>query len=235
MAKTIAIIGAGPGVGLAVAQRFGKEGYHVALLARNQEKLNDLVKQLEAQKISAASFYADVLDKNSLKDALAAVKKHFGAIDIIEFSPTPSMETMRRPRKIDVENATFHLDFQLLSAITVVQAVLPDMLSKKEGSLLFTTASSAQKPSATTASFGIAAGALLNYVRVLNNDLSAENIFVGIVSIGGLVYNTDEPDQELLKHFPPGTPVISSKEVAETHWKMHAEKSENEMIIGKTS
>ncbi|RLJ74610.1 SDR family oxidoreductase, partial [Pedobacter alluvionis] len=91
MVKTIAIIGAGPGVGFAVAKRFGKEGYNVALLARSEEKLNDLVKQLEAQEISVASFYADVLDRNSLKDALVAVKKHFGSIDVIEFSPTPSM------------------------------------------------------------------------------------------------------------------------------------------------
>ncbi|MFF5383675.1 SDR family oxidoreductase [Pedobacter suwonensis] len=234
MGKTIVIIGAGPGVGFAVAQRFGKEGYNVALLARSEEKLDNLVKQLEAQEISVASFYADVLDRNSLKAALSAVKKHFGSIDVIEFSPTPSMETMRTPRNIDVENAAFHLDFQLLSAITVVQAVLPDMLSKKEGSLLFTTASSAQKPTSMTASFGIAAGALLNYIRVLNNDLSAENIFAGIVSIGGLVYNTSEPDQELLKHFPQGMPAISSREVAETHWKMHSEKKENEMILGKT-
>ncbi|RLJ72488.1 hypothetical protein, partial [Pedobacter alluvionis] len=96
------------------------------------------------------------------------------------------------------------------------------------------TASSAQKPTSMTASFGIAAGALLNYIRVLNNDLSAENIFAGIVSIGGLVYNTGEPDQELLKHFPQGTPAISSREVAETHWKMHFEKKENEIILGKT-
>lgn len=231
MVKTIVIIGAGAGVGFAVAQRFGKEGYNVALLARNEEKLNDLVKQLEAQEISAASFYADVLDRNSLKDALSAVKNHFGSIDVIEFSPTTTMETMRTPRNIDVENATFHLDFQLFSAITIVQEVLPDMLSKKEGSLLFTTASSAQKPIPMTASFGIAAGALLNYVRVLNNDLSAENIFAGIVSIGGIVYNTDEPDPEILKFFPPGMPTVSSKEVAETHWKMHLEKRESEVIL----
>ncbi|RZL40761.1 MAG: SDR family NAD(P)-dependent oxidoreductase [Pedobacter sp.] len=61
MGKTIVIIGAGPGVGFAVAQRFGKEGYNVALLARSEEKLDNLVKQLEAQEISVASFYADVL------------------------------------------------------------------------------------------------------------------------------------------------------------------------------
>ncbi len=231
MVKTLVIIGAGPGVGFAVAQRFGKEGYNVALLARNEDKLKDLAEQLEAQEISVASFYADVLDRNSLRDALSAVKKHFGSIDVIEFSPTVTMETMRTPRNIDVENATYHLDFQVLSAITVVQSVLPEMLSKKEGSLLFTTAVSAQKPIAMTASFGIAAGALLNYVRVLNSDLSAENIFAGIVSIGGLVYNKDEPDQELLKHFPPGMPTISSKEVAEAHWNMHVEKRECEIIL----
>lgn len=45
--KTIAIVGAGPGLGLSIAKKFGKNGFQVALVARNEEKLNQLVAVLK--------------------------------------------------------------------------------------------------------------------------------------------------------------------------------------------
>ncbi len=232
MAKTIVIIGAGPGVGMAIAERFGAEGYNVALLARNKEKLNELTAQLTAKGISTTFFQADVLDRNTLIRALEQAKAHFGTVDVLEFSPASPMGTMRTPRNIDIENMLFHLDFQVLSAIAAVQTVLPDMLQRKEGSILFTTAPSAQKPLCVTGSFGVAAGALLNYARLLNKDLSSENIFAGIVSIAGIVYNGEQSNTEVFKHFPEGMPYVAAKDVAEAHWEMHTHRKEYEVIVG---
>ena len=73
VSKAIAIIGAGPGVGLAVAERFGREGFKVALIARNRETLSQLEVRLSAAGIDASSFPADVLDRTSLTDALGTL------------------------------------------------------------------------------------------------------------------------------------------------------------------
>lgn len=230
MKKTIAIIGAGPGVGLAVAERFGKEGYNVALLARNMEKLNLLKDDLLKKGIQAASFRADILDREHLTRSLQQVIHHYGVIDVLEFSPTPTWESMRTARNINVANEQHHLDYQVLAAITAVQAVLPQMLERKEGSILFTTASSAQHPVNRTASFGVAAGALLNYVRLLNMDLEEDNIYAGIVSIGALVVSENVSG----KHkgdFPEGMPTITAAEVAEAHWKLNKQRDVAEIIL----
>lgn len=232
MRKTIAIIGAGPGVGMAIAERFGKEGYNVALIARSQEKLSDCVNQLAAKGISSAYFQADILDRNTLTEALAAAEKHFGTIDVLEFSPQPPMHSLRTPKNIDVDNMQYHFDFQVLSAITAVQAVLPGMLERKDGSILFTTASSAQKPLVLTGSFGIAAGALLNYARSMNKELAPENIFAGIVSIAGMVYSSDEPDANFVNQFPKGMTFVAAKDVAEAHWQLHTNRNESEVFVG---
>ena len=56
------------------------------------------------------------------------------------------------------------------------------MIARRRGSLLFTTAPSAERPMQMTGSFGVAGGALLNYVRLLHDDLAADNIYVGVVS-----------------------------------------------------
>ena len=200
----------------------------MALIARNTDKLKILVSNLEKEGITAKYFTADVLDFKALEKALQDTKIHFGSIDVMEFSPTPPKDSMKQPRDITVTNEQFHLDLQLLAPIAAVQAVLPDMLAKKKGSLLFTTAASAQYPAAITGSFGVAAGGLLNYVRLLHNDLANENIKVAIVSVAGLIKSQDGNSQ----NFPPGIPVLEAGEVAELHWQAHLGNSAVEVYAG---
>ncbi len=81
--SVIAIIGAGPGMGLAIAKRFGAQGYKVALLSRNPAKQEPLLTTLAEQGIEAAAFAADVLDPASIASGLTAVKDRFGPIDVL--------------------------------------------------------------------------------------------------------------------------------------------------------
>lgn len=232
MANTIAIIGAGPGVGLAIAKRFGKEGFQVALLGRSMEKLDQLVFLLKQHGITAQSFVADVLNRDGLEQSLKQVIATLGGIDVLEYGPSPSFETLRNVTSLDVESVQHQLDFSVLGAITAVQTVLPAMLENKEGALLFTTAISAQNPVNLTANFGIAAGAQLNYVRLLHNNLKAENIFAGIVSIAGLVVPEGEAGEQLKANFPPGIPILTPEAVADQHWFLYTEQAQCEAIVG---
>jgi NAD(P)-dependent dehydrogenase (short-subunit alcohol dehydrogenase family) len=61
--STIAVLGAGPGLGLSMARRFGREEFSVALPARNPERLRILVKEPEQARMAAAGFSADVTDR----------------------------------------------------------------------------------------------------------------------------------------------------------------------------
>jgi NADP-dependent 3-hydroxy acid dehydrogenase YdfG len=228
MAKTIAIVGAGPGVGLAIAERFGQEGFRVALLARNGKKLEELVAVLRGKGIEAAAFPADVLDRPALVAALGKAAAHFGSIDVLEYSPTVTADTLRSPRTIDVANEQLHLDLAVLGAIAAVQAVLPGLLARKAGGLLFTTAASAQHPVTFTASFGVAAGAALNYARVLYQDLKADGIYAGIVSIAGLVVQRGQEHGPS----PSGLPLVAAQDVADAHWRLFTERNTPEVIVG---
>ena len=60
MAKSIVVLGAGPGLGNAVARKFGKEGYEVALLSRSQEKLDGYKEEFEELDIPVSVYAADV-------------------------------------------------------------------------------------------------------------------------------------------------------------------------------
>ena len=81
---SIAIIGAGPQLGLAIARTFGAQGYDVALIARNRAKLDSLVGQLASDGITAAAFPADVLDHPALTQAIGDAAARFGGIDVLE-------------------------------------------------------------------------------------------------------------------------------------------------------
>src|SRR5882757_1193736 len=218
--QTIAVIGAGPGVGRAVAERFGRGGYQVALLARDTTNLNGVADYLAERGVTARTYRADVLDRSDLAGTLATIGAEFGPIDVLEYSPVPPVGSMRRPRDIDADNELFHLDFAVLGAVAAVQAVLPGMIARRHGSLLFTTAPSAERPMQMTGSFGVAGGALLNYVRLLHDDLAADNVYVGAVSVAGIVTH-DQLDEQHLANFPPGIPRVPAADVAELHWHLH--------------
>jgi NAD(P)-dependent dehydrogenase (short-subunit alcohol dehydrogenase family) len=62
MSKTIAVFGVGPGMGRSVARRFGQEGFEVALVARNQTRLDAFTRELAADGIETAGFAGDLAD-----------------------------------------------------------------------------------------------------------------------------------------------------------------------------
>lgn len=228
MTPTIAIIGAGPGVGLAIAERFGREGFQVALIARQAAPLEQLAARLQQQGITAKGFTADARDRAALTQALHQVIAHFGAIDVLEYNPSPARDSIRTPRLIDVDAEQAQLDLTLLGAIAAVQTVLPGMLQRRSGAVLFTTAASAQFPVTFTASFGVAAGAVLNYARVLYQDLKPDGIYAGLVAIAGLVVQRGEEHQPS----PSGLPLVAAQDVADAHWRLYQERDTAETIVG---
>ena len=80
------VVGVGPGIGQAVARRFGREGYSLGLIARKKESLAGFVETLAATKIKAKGFPADAESAPSLGDALKAVEDDLGSIDVVIYN-----------------------------------------------------------------------------------------------------------------------------------------------------
>ena len=86
MAKTILVVGFGPGISSGVAEKFGKEGFSVALVARSEERLAEGVKSLEAKGVKAAGFTANAADPSSLRAAIAQARDALGPIAVIHWN-----------------------------------------------------------------------------------------------------------------------------------------------------
>lgn len=200
--KTLAIVGAGPGLGLSLAKTFGQREHRVALIARTQAKLDTYVQQLQALHIEAAGFAADVMNAPQLEAALARVKETFGPVDILEYSPLPNWtESDSAPVSVlDVtpESAIASLQMSVLGAITSVKAVLPDMLARGSGTLFFTTGISALIPLPSLGNVGIAVSGLRNYALNLHEALADRGIYAGTLCIGIRITKGDpekDPDR----------------------------------------
>ncbi|ASV67210.1 SDR family NAD(P)-dependent oxidoreductase [Cytobacillus kochii] len=182
--KTFAIIGAGKGLGLSLAKRFGKEGFQVALVARNAEKLQDMVNELSATGIESSYFIADIYSKEQIETAIISIKEKYGQIDVVEVSPVPGNYPPTSVLELTVENARDAFEGYAASSINIVNAVLPDMLERKDGALLFTTGLSAIYPFPMMGNIGVGIGGLRNYLTNLHTELLEKGIFVGHRSLG---------------------------------------------------
>lgn len=220
---SIAIVGAGPGLGLAVARTFGSHGFEVALIARDRAKLDSLVDTLGAKGVTAAAFPADVRDHAALTQALADAATRFGSIDVLEYSPldagTTALTTPSQSSPSDVQD---QIDFQLHGAIAATQAVLPAMREAGSGTLLYTTGAGSLDPVPAVGNVNAAAAALGNWVVNLHKELAASGIQAAHVAIDVTLGVTP-----VLPDFPTATP----EEVAPVYWELHTNRDEAERVF----
>lgn len=229
--KTLVIIGAGKGLGLSIAKRFGKEDFQVALVARNAEKLQEMVTELKVDGIESSYFTADIYKEEQIEQAINEIKEKYGQIDVVEFSPNAGNFPPTSVLELTTQNVKDQFNGVVASAIHVVNKVLPDMLNKNEGALLFTTGMSAMYPLPIMGNVGIAMSGLRNYITNLHAELSSKGIYIAHRSIGVLIksagsgtvndpdviadmwYHTYVEKQVWEEEFPKGiTPSITMKD-----------------------
>jgi NAD(P)-dependent dehydrogenase (short-subunit alcohol dehydrogenase family) len=216
----ITIVGAGPGLGLSIARIFGHQGFAVALVARNQDKLDGLVTQLAQDGVEAAGFPADVMDRPTLVAAFGRIKDRYGNVDVLEYSPAPHSPvpsvTMADALDVTVDNVQAQLEFYLYGAITAVQQVLPAMIERGHGTLLFSTGASSVNPMPMMGNVGIASAGLRNWVLNLNQVLAAQGVYVAHIPLAVWIGR--------------GGPESQPDTIAQLYWDLYTTRTEAEHL-----
>jgi NAD(P)-dependent dehydrogenase (short-subunit alcohol dehydrogenase family) len=209
---TIAIVGAGPGLGAAVARRFGAEGFTVALVSRNQERLDQLAADLQADGVTARGYVADVRDPESLVAALDRAAEELGTIEVLEYSPIPQREFLRPVLETTLDDLTSAVEFSVLGPVTAVQQALPGMRSLGRGTVLFVNGGSGARPNPAVAGTSVAFAGESAYATMLHDVLAPENVHVGQLIIPGGIR--------------PGHPTHDPDVLAGTLWRIHTDRGE---------
>ncbi|MGQ0622494.1 MAG: SDR family NAD(P)-dependent oxidoreductase [Panacagrimonas sp.] len=186
MAETCLIVGAGPGIGMACARLFAREGFDLALALRRPARLVDAVADLRRDSGREIRAYAaDAGDEASLTQLIADVRAAQSDPSVVIFNAASAQ--MGRPIGLDATRLLDELRANLVGGLVLAQQVAPAMKAAGGGTLLFTGGGFAYEPSMVYASLSMAKAALRNLAYTLAQELGGSGIHVGTVTVHGFV------------------------------------------------
>ncbi len=184
-----------------MARRFGAEGFSIALISRNQGKLDALAEDLGKEGIHARGFTADVRDPESIAAALEAATETLGPIEVLQYSPLPQKDFMRPVLETTPADLRGPIEFSIYGPVAAVHQVLPGMrfLGENRGTILFVNGGSAVKPGRSVTGTSVAFAGQAAYAQLLHEVLGEEGIQVSQLIIGGRIIEGDpEKDPNIL-------------------------------------
>jgi short-subunit dehydrogenase len=232
MSPVIAVLGAGTGLGAAVAHRFGREGFTVALVGRRRDRLEALRAELETAGIRSGVFIADLADPSGIPPLMRSIETELGAVDVVEYGPVSADLSFTPARDLDAAALSALVPLFLLSPVEVVAAVLPGMLKRGRGSILLTQGSFAVTPVPFASGPGPVMAATRNYVHSLAGELAGTGVHVGMLAIGASIDRSEmsELAQAEGDGATNGRSRVNPDDLAELYWGMHARHDAVEIV-----
>ena len=164
MSKSALIVGAGSGISAAFARALHRDGYKVALSARNTEKLADLAKETGAILIGADATKAD-----AVKALFAEVDRALGALDVVLFNA--SYRTRGPFLDLAPDEVAKTLAVSAFAGFLVGQEAARRMVAQGRGAIFFTGASASVKGYAQSAAFAMGKFALRGLAQSMAREL----------------------------------------------------------------
>ena len=181
------ILGIGPKNGAAFARRFDAAGYRLALLSRSQSTSGKLVEELT----DARAYQCDASDVDSVCEAFAAVQRDLGAADVLVFNAgSGSWQTIE---EISPEEFERGWRVNALGALVASQQVIPGMLEKRSGNIVFVGATASLRGRPMTTGFAAAKAAQRSLAQSMAKHLGPKGIHVSLLIIDGQIDDPGAP------------------------------------------
>jgi NADP-dependent 3-hydroxy acid dehydrogenase YdfG len=199
---SVAVIGAGPGIGAAVARRFARAGLPVGLIARKPETI--AATRATMRGAVTAEALADAADEHALRAALGAVAGELGPIDVLVYNAGLIRQDV--PGELSTAEHQYAWAVNVVGAITAVVHVGPGMADAGRGTILLTGGMPEPVPDVVSLSLGKAGVRALT--RLLATQYGPAGVHVATVTVGGTV--------------APGT-AFDPDDIAEHYWRLHTQ------------
>jgi 3-oxoacyl-[acyl-carrier protein] reductase len=176
------ITGASQGIGRACALKLAGAGANVAVAARNQQKLDELVAQISAAGGTAAAFVLDVSDQEQIKSVFKSALAHFGKIDILVNNAGITRDQLvMRMKRADWDAV---LNTNLTSAYLCIQQVIGSMLKQRWGRIINVTSVFGQTGQAGQANYAASKAGLIGLTMAIAREVGSRNITCNAVAPG---------------------------------------------------
>lgn len=200
------IVGAGPGMGLALARAFGAAGFDLDLVLRPGDDPGPYRAALEGLPGACGLHPCDAGHLPFLETLLADLQGDGRPVEVLVYNA--SRATPGPPGALSPRDLLADLGVSVAGALCAVRAVLPGMRARGRGTVLLTGGGSALHPRAAEASLGLGKGALRTLALLLAEELEPEGIHAATVTLDGFV--------------KAGTPLDPDR-VARRYLDLHAE------------
>lgn len=175
------VTGVGPGNGISVVKRFARQGYQVAMLARNRERLDAWA---EAEP-NAHAFPTDITSLAAVKETFALIRERLGPVDVLVHNAgTGAFTSFMDTDPAELENAFATNVFGLMYC---GQEATADMLTSGAGAIVVTGATASLRGGAQFAGFAPAKAAQRSLAQSMARSLGPRGIHVAHLVIDGVI------------------------------------------------
>lgn len=176
------ITGASAGIGRGLALEIASRGGNLALLARREDLLSEIIDEAKQRNVKAVAATADVRDVKAVSEAADSFRKELGPIDIL--IANAGIGTSDHATRLTPEHAANVIGINVLGAVNSVAAVLPEMVERKRGRLVAISSLAAYRGLAKSAAYCASKAALTAYFESLRIDLRRTGVGVTIIHPG---------------------------------------------------
>jgi NAD(P)-dependent dehydrogenase (short-subunit alcohol dehydrogenase family) len=214
MSNVAIVIGAGPGLGAAVARRFGREGFTVGVVARKRETVEPIAQAIPG----ARGFAADTTDAAAVAKLFADIRGELGAPGVLVYNAS----AFRMGGILDLSPEDFERCWKVgcHGAFLCVREVLPAMLERGAGTILLTGATASLRGSAKFSCLAVGKFGLRALGQSIAREFGERGIHVAHVIVDGQI---DSPRVRSMSPNRPESSFLAPDAIAETYWQLHAQ------------
>ena len=207
------IIGAGPGLGLALARCFIGAGMYTGIAARSGERLQAMYKELGSQ---VTTYSCDVTDEENVSQAFGQLQKDLGVPDLVVYNAG----AYQPARVVDIDTADFERCWRVgcLGGFLCGREAARIMLKAGHGTILFTGATASLRGGAGFANLAVGKFGLRALSQSMARELGPENIHVAHVIIDGQIMSERHAD---LAGKRPADGLLEPDAIAENYLQLH--------------
>ena len=178
------VVGIGPGLGIALARRFGEGGATIIALGRNLESTDKLSEVLRNEGITAYSYAADIGDETDLRRACGLIKAEHGDPDIVLFNA--SINPPGTPGEVSIDDVVTAFKVGAVGALVSLQEFMPAMRERGNGTFFTTGGGLGLHAWAPATALGMSKAALRNFTDAAARDLDGSGVHVATLIINGV-------------------------------------------------
>jgi NAD(P)-dependent dehydrogenase (short-subunit alcohol dehydrogenase family) len=176
------VAGASSGIGAATAEELGRRGFPVALGARRVDKCEELAEKIRADGGEAIAIGLDVTDPQSVKGFVHRATDELGDIEVLVAGAGDTF--FGRVHEISTDTFESQIQIHLIGANRLAGAVLPGMVERQRGDLIFVGSDVALRQRPHMGAYGAAKAALVAMVTNLQMELEGTGVRASIVHPG---------------------------------------------------